>query len=416
MKNGIKISGKKEMSISEEVINISNPKKVYIPLINCGVECTPLIKKNMKVKKGMIIGVRPDNNFPILSSVSGKVVGFKKCLCNDGLKVNSAVIENDFKDTLMNKKEVADISNYTKEEFINIIKDCSITGMGGSNFPTYMKYNAEINTMIVNAVECEPYITADLMLTKLKAPIILETIDAIMKINKIEKCYIGFKKNNEIVKNSLLPYMNKYKNIILYPVPNLYPMGWERNLIKCILKVNYEKYPSEIGIVVNNISTIFAMYKALKFNNGISKRIITISGEGFSNPVNVLVKIGTDMSKIIKKLGSYVEPNNLVFIAGGPMMGKSLPNDSLIATPNLSSILIIPKQNGEINNCIGCGKCIKVCPAKLCPVFIMKNMDNPSKLKELKPKLCVECGLCSYICPSKIGLRNYVIKAKKEVK
>ena len=181
------------------------------------------------------------------------------------------------------------------------------------------------------------------------------------------------------------------------------------------LNLEYDKYPSEIGVVVNNVSTVFAIYKALKFQRNITKRIVTISGEGFTEPINVLVKVGTNMSNVIKKIGKY-QGENLKFIAGGPMMGTSLPCDNVIVTNALNGVTIIEDTDDEINDCMGCGRCVKACPANICPIFILNNITNDDMLKKLHPEKCVECGLCSYVCPSKIGLRDAVKIAKKRVK
>ena len=413
---GLKLDNKKSMSLSDEIIDFSNPSRVYVPLINGNTICKCTVKEGKKVKKGTIVGKREDIDFPILSPVSGTVVGIKKCLYSNGEEVDSVVIVNDKKETLVRNVDVSNITNYTKEEFIELLRKCGITGMGGSDFPTFLKYKNELNVLIVNAVECEPYITSDAMLCKLKADIILESINAIMKINNISKCFIAYKKNNNMVKNAFLKYINNYENISLYPVKNMYPAGWERHVIKSVLNITYDRFPSEVGVVVNNVSTIFAIYKVLKYKRGITKRIVTISGEGFSDPVNILVKNGTNMSTVVKKIGTYNGGENLKFIAGGPMMGNALPSDSVIATNRLSAITILNDTFDEINECMGCGRCMRVCPANLCPVFILKNLDNKDKLKELQVEKCVECGLCSYICPSKIGLRDAVILAKSEVR
>lgn len=415
MVRGIKLDGNKEMSLSDEIVDFSNPTRVYVPLMNGNVECECVTKKGRKVKKGSVIGIRKDLDFPILSPVSGTVVGIKKSLYLNGKMVDSLEILNDKKEIELKKKCVKDITKYTKDEFIDLLKKCAVTGMGGSDFPTYLKYKSDLDILIVNAVECEPYITSDVMLVKLKAEIILDSISAIMKINNIKKCFIAYKKDNKDVENAFLEYINNYDDIVLSPVKNIYPAGWERHIVKSVLNLEYDKYPSEIGVVVNNVSTVFAIYKALKFQRNITKRIVTISGEGFTEPINVLVKVGTNMSNVIKKIGKY-QGENLKFIAGGPMMGTSLPSDDVIVTNALNGVTIIEDTDDEINDCMGCGRCVKVCPANICPIFILNNISNEDMLKKLHPEKCIECGLCSYICPSKIGLRDAVKIAKKKVK
>ena len=415
MVRGIKLDGNKEMSLSDEIVDFSNPTRVYVPLMNGNVECECVTKKGRKVKKGSVIGIRKDLDFPILSPVSGTVVGIKKSLYLNGKMVDSLEILNDKKEIELKKKCVKDITKYTKDEFIDLLKKCAVTGMGGSDFPTYLKYKSDLDILIVNAVECEPYITSDVMLVKLKAEIILDSISAIMKINNIKKCFIAYKKDNKDVENAFLEYINNYDDIVLSPVKNIYPAGWERHIVKSVLNLEYDKYPSEIGVVVNNVSTIFAIYKALKFQRNITKRIVTITGEGFTEPINVLVKVGTNMFNVIKKIGKY-QGENLKFIAGGPMMGTSLPSDNVIATNALNGVTIIEDTDDEINDCMGCGRCVKACPANICPIFILNNITNDDMLKKLHPEKCVECGLCSYVCPSKIGLRDAVKIAKKRVK
>ena len=415
MLKGIKLDGKKDMSIADEVIDFSNPSRVYVPLMNGNIHCECLTKKGRRVRKGSVIGKRADIDFPIISPVSGTVVGIKDCLYLNGEEVPCVVIANDKKERLVKKTSVKDITSYTKDEFVDLLRKCAITGMGGSDFPAFIKYKADSEILIVNAVECEPYLTADTMLIKLKADIILESIDAIMKINNMKKCFIAYKENNTEVKDSFLKYLGSYENIVLKPVKNVYPAGWERHVVKSVLNLEYDRFPSEIGVIVSNVSTVFAIYKALKYQRCITKRIVTISGEGFTEPVNVLVKIGTNMSSVIKKIGEY-RGENLKFIAGGPMMGNSLPTDNVISTNALSAVTIISDTFDEINECMKCGRCINNCPAGLDPVFIYKNLDNIDKLRELNPELCVSCGICSYICPSKLGLKDAVLIAKKKVK
>lgn len=415
MIKGIHLDNKKDISISNEVVDICNPKVVYIPLINNGIECKCIVKIGKKVRKDTIVGVREDINFPVLSSVSGKVIDIKKCLYLNNTAVDCVVIENDMQEKGIRKTSVDDITDYSKDGFIEILKECAVVGMGGSDFPTYLKYTNKLNTLIVNAVECEPYITSDLMLIKLKCAEIIEAINAIMIINKISNCYIAVKKDNKIAIKIFEKYLNNYPNIKLVGLKNMYPMGWERYIIKDILNINYIKYPSEKGIVVSNISTVFAIYKALKFQRSISKRIVTISGEMFNEPINVLVRIGTTFKDVLKKLGVKIS-KDVKIVAGGPMMGFALVSDDVVITKNLNCILVIEDiDDYEDTPCIRCGKCDLICPVNLSPVLIKDNVNNPDISKSLNCTRCVECGLCSYVCPSKIDVRNYVKIAKDGV-
>ncbi len=258
--------------------------------------------------------------------------------------------------------------------------------------------------MLVNAIECEPFIDADKFIAKNKCEEILETIDAILEINKMEKAIIAFKKCNIKIKEIFDNYIGTYLKIKIILVDDYYPMGWERKLIKETLKINYKKLPIEQGIIVNNISTIYAIYEALKYNKPLIERVITFTGDNLTNPTNVLVKTGTPIKEVLTKLG-YKDGK---IIAGGPMMGKEIDINAVVSI-NQNCVLCLDKQEPEVTNCIKCGKCVDVCPAKLSPVMIIKS-KKPHKLKPFK---CIQCGLCSYICPANIDVRSQICKRKE---
>jgi|LSQX01.3.fsa_nt_gb electron transport complex protein RnfC len=419
MARGIKVLDNKSMSLSDKVVEYKRPKIVYIPLVNHSkMDCECLVKKGDKVLIGSVIGRRNDNiDLPIHSSVSGTVIGMEDKLYLNGELVKCVAIKNDLiekQEALVGARER--ISNYSKEDFVDLLKNCAVTGMGGSDFPTYIKYKGDLNTIIVNAVECEPYITADHMMIKLYADEILEAIDAIIEINKMDRGIIAIKESSIDMKQELEQYIGTYPKISIVTVRNVYPMGWERLLIEEALGVEYDKLPGEKGIVVNNVSTIYAIYEALKYRKSINRRIITVTGECISEPKNIMVKLGTSMQDIIKEFGGYKDVSKIRFIAGGPMMGKCIESDDVIVTKNLNCVLVIPDFDEEELPCIRCGRCIGACPAGITPVLIRDNVNNYEALKYLHPEKCIECGLCSYICPSKIRIRENVREAKKEIR
>ena len=403
----------------DELIVYNKPTKVYIPLISGNdTDITILVNKGEYVYKGSIVGKRKGNfRIPIYASVSGTVLDFEEKTCFNGQRVKCVVIENDFKEKIEQKVNVKRIINkYTKEEFISILKENGIVGLGGAGFPTYVKYEPKkINTLIVNAVECEPYITADYILAKQKCEEILEAIDAILEINKIDEAIIAIKKENSDLKQIFDNFIGTYLKIKIRLVSNIYPMGWERLLIKEVTGKTYADYPSEDGIVVNNISTIYAIYEALKYNKPLLERIVTFSGENLEHPHNVLVKIGTQASEVLEQL--KMKPNSVI-VAGGPMMGTKV--DDLVISANLNCVLALEDKITFSTSCLGCGKCVSVCPVKLSPVLIMKNKQKKDrdikKLEKLHPEKCIECGLCSYICPAKLFVRQRVKDAKNIMK
>lgn len=415
--SGLRIPKLKSMSM-KRLNSYLKPEMVYIPLFSFGSEMEKKVSKGDYVHKGELLGISKGKyNIPIFSSVSGYIKEFAYMTHQTGKKVEAVVIENDYKEELKKKYELRKrINRLTKEEFTDKIEECGIVGMGGAGFPTFVKYKTDkkINTLIINAVECEPYITADYTVLMEKCEDILETIDDILEINDIDEAIIAVKETNLELISKLNKYLGTYLRIKLYEVPNIYPMGWERTLIKEIKKVEYDKVPIEKGIVVNNAATIYAISQALKFDKPIIERIVTFTGEGLKKPQNVLVKIGTKVSDVIKYLGGKYK--NTIMIANGPMMGH-LADEDLVVTPDLNCVLVL-KENKEVlsKECIRCGKCSSVCPANLCPVLIKDYIEDNEMLKKLKPELCSECGLCTYICPSKLDIREYVIHAKEKMK
>ena len=421
MLTGKKLEGHKNLTKYNKLNKFTNPNVVYIPLINgSDDDVTITLKKGDYVYKDMMVAKTKGNfRIPINSSISGTVVGIEDKYYLNGEKIKCLVIENDFKEKKQNNDGlVKEINKYTKEEFIQILQKCGIIGMGGSGFPTYVKYNTQekIKTLIVNAVECEPYITADYKIIEEHIENILDAIDAIMTINNIDECIIAIKKTNQELINKINTFIGSYVKIKLCLVPNIYPMGWEKTLIKQVKGVTYDRLPIEKNIVVNNISTIYSIYEALKYNKCLTERIVTFTGEMLDNPQNILVKIGTNVNDIMKNV-LQLKSDDYLLIAGGPMMGTNIESNDLVVSSNLNCVLIMKK--GEIvlpEQCLRCGKCSNVCPANLAPVLIKDNVDNINALKNLKPEKCVECGLCSYICPAKINVREFVKKAKKTLK
>lgn len=418
---GKKIPGFKKMSSNKKIGVYTKPSIVYIPLVNQNDDnITLLVKKGDYVYKGSILGKRKGVlRIPILSSVSGTVIDFVERHYANGNIVKCVAIENDFKEKVEKEIKRKEINKLSKEEFINIIRDKGIVGMGGSGFPTYVKYDTDkkINTLIINAVECEPYITADFALINEHCEEILEAIDAILDINNIDEAIIAVKKSNTQLVKILENNVGSYLRMKISKVPNFYPMGWEKNLVEFVKHVTYKKLPSEKGIIVNNVATIYAIYEALKYDKPLVERVVTFTGEKLKSPQNVLVKVGTPVSEVIEIIGGYKKYKDLLFVAGGPMMGISLPNDDLVVSPNLNCVLALYDKKEElVTQCLRCGKCVDVCPAKLVPVMIKDNIKKPERLKELRPDRCISCGLCTYVCPARINVREYIKAAKERLR
>lgn len=398
----------------DKLIDLTGIEIFNVPLIiNNGTEIEVLVKKNSKVKKDKPIAYSEKFDFSVVSPVNGVVKEINECVYLDGRTVPCAVIEKKGKQP---KETVVDkITSYTKDEFLSVLKEYGVSGMGGGGFPTYIKYDCFLSTLIVNAVECEPYITSDYVLGKLKYLEIIETINAIMKINNIRVCFLAINSKYDDMISLYLENTINYPKIRIVSVADVYPLGWERELVKEITKVEYENYPQEKGIVVNNIATIYSIYEALKFNRSTDKRIVTITGERVKEPFNALLNIGTNISDILDKI-ELIDGEVVKYVAGGPMMGRALPKTDLVVSSNLNSILFIDDiEDKKVYPCFRCGQCIENCPAKIAPVLIKDNIKDVNELRKLDPEKCIECGICSFICPSNIDVRSFVKRAKREV-
>lgn len=413
---GLKLDGHKEISLCRDLVVNNKPKEVIIPIANhTNLTCNILVKKGEEVKKGQIIGERKDIFYvPIFSSVSGEVVDIVDTEHQNGEEIKGIKIKNDFKETKA-KKDI-DKLNYeiARHDLINIIKDNGIVGMGGSGFPTYVKYDhlKDIDYLVINAAECEPYITADFALMDKYLDEVLLAIRKIIDVMAIKEVAIGIRKNETEYIKKLEDKTKDDKKIKVVPVADHYPAGWERKLIKETLNLEYTRLPLEKGIIINNVTTMYAIYYALKYGQPLTEKIITVSGEKVEEPVNIETKIGTQVKDLLKLAKGKEEVNSRTrLIFGGPMLGNSISNDSVPVGSSINCVLSLDSDDAPSTRCLRCGKCSEVCPCGLTPVEIKNNITNVKELKSLHPELCSQCGLCSYICPSKIKVRDFVIKA-----
>ena len=388
---------------------------VYIPLSNkLGLKYDECVKVGDRVCIGSILGKSKISDTKLLSSVSGTVVGFDEKYISNNTLSKCVVIENDFKEKYLNKLgKKNDITKYSKDEFIYMLKENGVIGMSGNGFPTYIKYdnNNDIKYLIINGVECEAFVSSDSAVMYNSPEEILECIDAILEIMHIDKAYIAINEKNEMVIKKMLRYINTYPNIKIYPVIDAYPAGYERYLVKEILNLGYDRLPLEVGALVENVSTIKAIYDVLKYHKPLSERIVTIAGDGVKNPANYLLKIGTNLSEVILKTELSKKVDNPVLIAGGALMGTSIKSDEFIITPDVNCIIINASKSEEIMPCIKCGKCSEVCPMNLIPSLII---ENSAVKKDLMINKCIGCGLCSYVCPSKIEVRDLIKEIKEK--
>ena len=407
----------KKISPTKKINDDVKMQIIYIPLESkMGYKYKETVRVMDYVCIGTVIGKSSVCDIPLISTVSGVVVGFQEKYISNGKKVKCVVIENDFKEKYLNKVgKKKDITKYSKNEYVYMLRENGITGIAGSDFPTYIKYDTDkkVKYLIVDGAECEVYASADGALMMNYAEEILEGIDAIMEIMGIEKAYIAINERNEGIIKKILKYIYTYPNIKVYSLPDAYPNGYERYLVSEILGLTYDRLPIEVGVINENVSTIYAIYEMLKYHKPLTERIVTLAGEGVKNPCNYKLKIGTNLSELLMKTNNFKKIKNPILIAGGAMMGKSIASDDFIITKDVNCVLLLEENQEKVYPCIKCGKCSEVCPVGIIP---SKILDDPKRALDFKINKCVSCGLCSYVCPSKIEVRDEINKIRGNMK
>ena len=420
---GLHLDGRRVISLSNGVLEYLNPKHVYIPLTNGDIQYRNVVSTGNEVLKGSVVALREDRYaHPIHSPVSGKVIGIKKMWHQSGKMVETLEIENNFKEEVVSDwGKSLDLYTLTKQDIVERVKNCGIVGMGGAGFPTYVKYMTpkKQKLLIVNAVECEPYLSCDNISVRRHIEKLIRGIGYVLKAIGAPKAVIAIKKDKREVIDVLKKYLEHNNKISIFPLKNFYPAGWERSIVEKVTKEHYMLVPTEIGVVVNNAQTVMAVCEAIEENKPLIERMITISGEGINSPQNIFTKVGVTFRDLIDRVGGYIDEEQTgLLIAGGPMTGKTVWDESLVITSYLSSIMVFDKEPIEVQPCIGCGKCASACPAYLVPTEIKRAYEDKNyvDLKKMHTLDCVQCGLCSYVCPSRVEITNYVGLAKEELK
>ena len=421
------IKDTKKLIGSLPAVRYVDPKYIYLATTNARCSSFELyIKEGDHVNCCQLIGMRhgPFFDQPIHATCSGTFVGYEKHYHRNGKLIDFIKIENDFKDTFDKtcfKRSPEEIAKLSKDEITEIVKNCALVGLGGSSFPTYVKFQTDkkIDVILINAIECEPYITADHRLMLEFPNRVIDGIKYAMQAFDCKKAYICIKSKYKDIKTVYKQLLKEYPDsgIELCCVGNYYPQGWEVEMIRKAtgIKLNPGELPSNRGIIDFNVSTIVGLYKAIKYNMPVVKRFVTVTGDGINFPKNFRVRVGTSIQDLIPLCEGYKNPDKeKVFILGGPMMGASVPSDDCIITKTVTSIIIFDKMEFKEEPCVRCGSCVLSCPVHLEPVQIMNavKVADKERIKKLNPLKCIECGLCAYSCTSKIQVTDYIRKAK----
>ena len=407
-------------------IEIHNPGDTLVyPLSqHIGAMAKPLVKAGDRVLVGQKIAEKGGFiSANIHSSVSGTVKAIEKRLVATGGMVDSIIVENDGM-----YEEAAPIfsgnpDELSKDEIIKIIEEAGIVGMGGAGFPTNVKLspkNADIiDSIIVNGAECEPYLTSDYRRMVEQTDKLVKGLKIVLKIFPDAKGYFGIEDNKPEAIEALLKATENEDRIEVVPLKTKYPQGGERSMIYAVTgrKINSKMLPADVGCIVHNVDTIYAIYNAVYNGKPLIERIVTITGDAVSTPKNFQVRIGTSFRELIDAAGGFTtEPEKI--ISGGPMMGFSFFNIDVPVVKGSSSLLAFIKDDvshEEPSACIRCGRCAAACPEHLLPMKLaaLAGQNEPEEFKKLGGMECVECGCCSYVCPAKRQVTQSVRSMKK---
>lgn len=407
------------------------PETVYIPVKqHIGAPAKILVKPGDKVKVGTLLAdadgiVSAD----VHSSVSGEVLKVEAVEGEFGYLEDMITIKvegDEFEPSIDRSAEIDREIPFTAEEIVAKIREAGIVGMGGAGYPTPIKTTVpegkKIDTLILNGIECEPFLTADDRLMIEKAEQIIIGAKIINKALGIQNAIIAVDENKPKAIEALKKITRTYVGVNVQACATKYPQGGEKQLIAAITgrEVPSGRLPADAGCLVQNVGTVFAIYEAVMKNKPLFERIVTVSGDACKEPANYLVRIGTPASYLIEKSGGITE-NTAQVIFGGPMMGTSAFNINAPITKTTSGILLLSddisgKKSEE--DCIRCGKCAGVCPIGLQPFLIGRLMraNNLDELKDCHVLDCIECGCCAYTCPAHIPLLDYCKLAKMELK
>jgi electron transport complex protein RnfC len=405
-------------------------EQMVVPLgQNLGAPSKALVKRGDKVKAGQLIG-RGESfiSANLHSPVSGTVAKLDNVVDSSGFRRPAVIINvegDEWVEGVDTSDDLVNTLDYTPEEIIQKVKDAGIVGMGGATFPTHVKLmvppGKKAEFLIINGVECEPYLTADHRLMLEKGAEIMVGIQLLMKALKVEKAIIGIENNKPDAIAHLTDLAKSYAGVEVQAVKVKYPQGGEKQLIKALTnrEVPSGKLPIEVGCVVQNVGTAFAVYEAVQKNKPLVERIITVTGKAVKKPSNFKVRIGTPVKHLIHAAEGMPE-NTGKIIGGGPMMGKALFSEEVPVVKGSSGILLMPEKESHRpveSACIRCSKCTQVCPMGLEPFLLSRyaRIGRFEKVEEERVMDCIECGSCQYTCPANIPLLDYLRLGKNKV-
>jgi electron transport complex protein RnfC len=419
-----------KISANAKIEQLPLPKTVFIPVAqHIGAPATPVVNKGDAVKVGQLIA--KSSSFVstnIHAPVSGKVKKVDVAPDSTGYTKQGIFIDvegDEWMEEIDRSEILVKTTGLDGKAIIQKIQDAGIVGLGGATFPTHVKLvppmGMTAKILLINGVECEPYLTSDHRLMLEKPDEILVGTQLLMKAMNVEKAAIGIENNKPDAIQLLTGKAKDYKGIEIVALKVKYPQGGEKQLIKAVTgrEVPSGGLPIAVGAVVSNVGTAFAVYEAIAKNKPLFERVVTVTGKGVKRPSNFKVRIGTPTSELIEAAGGLPE-NTGKIISGGPMMGKALASVDVPVTKGTSGILLIEEKianRPEYLDCIRCSRCVSVCPMGLEPYLLMTLGEKQifDRAEQERVMDCIECGSCSYTCPSNRPLLDYIRFGKAKV-
>ncbi len=420
---GIKVPHRKNTADSMPQ-RLPLPKMVEIPMsMHIGKPAVPIVKIGDYVKVGQLIGEAEGFiSAPVHSSVSGTVKKLGEISMSGGSKVNTVIIETDGKQEICESVKPPVVNDF--DSFISAVKESGIVGLGGAGFPTFVKLGvkdlSKIDAIIINAAECEPYITSDTRTILDKSEYISKGIDLLKKYLKVKRIIIGIENNKKSCINVLEELTKEQSSVEVKVLPSVYPQGGEKVFVYNVTGKMIPKggLPLDVGVIVINCTTLASIAEFVETGMPLIEKCITVDGSSVSEPKNVIAPIGTPLKELFEFCGGFKsEPNKVIY--GGPMMGIAVPNLDAPVLKMTNAVLAMDEKQAAVPKagaCINCGECVNNCPLRLDPRAIAKasKLNLYEDLKKLCADLCMECGCCAYVCPAKrpIVQNNKLAKAK----
>lgn len=419
-----------KLTAGEVIRCLPVPESVAIPVSqHIGAPATPVVTKGDSVKTGQVIAAgKGFISSNIHSSVSGKVSKIDFVIDSSGFKQTAVFIDvegDEWIDSIDSSNDIKRDIKLSAEEIRKKCLEAGIVGMGGATFPSHVKLTVpegkKCNVLIINGVECEPYLTSDHRLMLEKGEEVLTGISIIMKALAVDKAMVGIENNKKDAIDNMTALASHFQGITIHALKVKYPQGAEKQLIKSLInrEVPSGHLPLDVGAVVHNVGTAYAIYEAVQKNKPLFERVVTVTGTSLARPGNYLVRTGTPVRKLIEAAGGIPDDTGKI-ISGGPMMGKALNNIDAPVVKGTSGIILFPvskSRRNEIKPCIRCAKCVSVCAMGLEPFLLMtlaqKGLFERAENERITD--CMECGCCSFSCPADRPLLDYIRLGKSTV-